>query len=521
LVGSAGSGKSTIAATIAQLARNERRLGAVVHIEYDKSEQNVAGLIGTLAYRLALSSPILYAKIAKIVEEIPDIATMSLELQFRILLSENALKDVNWSGPPLVLIVDALDECGAAEDRKDLMSALSKGFSTLPGFIRILITSRPEADIERAFQEHATVHPYYLDLEPISNLGDISMYIQQQLSEIAESQGYDPDWPGRDKIDLLVQKSEGLFIWAATACRYIQEYEPNVRLEQLLRSEPPRAKLNNLYQSVLASSGHWGNPLYARNCRDMLGLVICARRPLSRAAVDLLLGCRTDDIIAVSPGLSSVLYLSEKEPIHMFHASFIDYLTECSQGKPWCIDVQDHNRNIALRCKKFLEKELDDSNVPLNCDGGRAEALVYASRYWLEHLSLGKEATSLLDVLSELDLLPGLEVQRDLSEQQHAISQVGPHIRPHLSWNTTFIDEEHPFSGDSSLCLDGQIQQLGEHIVAGGAFSNVYLGEMQHHGKKRQVAIKVLRAFNLDKNPKEVERLIRVRQSVSNSIVVE
>ena len=44
--------------------------------------------------------------------------------------------------------MDALDECGDATSRVDLLKLLSSGeFSKLPQNIRILITSRPEKDI--------------------------------------------------------------------------------------------------------------------------------------------------------------------------------------------------------------------------------------------------------------------------------------------------------------------------------------------------------------------------------------
>jgi len=57
---------------------------------------------------------------------------MSLDFQFANLLSANALKSVEWSEGPIILVIDALDECGSKRDRKILMQALSKGFS---GFI--------------------------------------------------------------------------------------------------------------------------------------------------------------------------------------------------------------------------------------------------------------------------------------------------------------------------------------------------------------------------------------------------
>jgi hypothetical protein len=48
---------------------------------------------------------------------------------------------VGWSGGPVVVVINALDEFRSETDRKVLMQALSKAFLNLPSFIRVIVVS--------------------------------------------------------------------------------------------------------------------------------------------------------------------------------------------------------------------------------------------------------------------------------------------------------------------------------------------------------------------------------------------
>ena len=146
--GLAGTGKSTLSNMIARVMRRLHRLGTFFFFDRDIPQRNFATSIRTLAYQLAMFDTRFGAAIWQVVATNDNIAMMPLEFQFENLLSANALKSVEWSGGSIVLIIDALDECGSEADRKILMRVLSKGFSNLPSFARIMIFSRPELDIQ-------------------------------------------------------------------------------------------------------------------------------------------------------------------------------------------------------------------------------------------------------------------------------------------------------------------------------------------------------------------------------------
>jgi hypothetical protein len=221
-----------------------------------------------------------------VVETNDNIAEMPLEFQFESLLSANALKSVEWSGGPIVLIIDALDECGSEADRKILMQVLSKGFSTLPSFIRIMVVSRQEQDIQRVLGSHSHLRRYPLDIDSVTNKDDVLEYIRHRLEEIRIKNGRLGDhWPGEDKIRSLANRAGGLFIWASTACLYIESYAPNRRLSELVEKQPegnssgPFAQLDSLYETGLQSAGLWHDALFRSDCCNILGTILCARVP--------------------------------------------------------------------------------------------------------------------------------------------------------------------------------------------------------------------------------------------------
>ena len=411
--GLAGTGKSTLSTTIAQIMRRLNRLGAFYFFNRDIPQRNFATLIRTLAYQLAMFDTSFCAVISRVVATNERIAGMPLEFQFETLLSANALKSVEWSGRSIVLIIDALDECGSEADREILTQVLSKGFSDLPSFIRILIFSRQEQDIQHILGSHSHLRRYLLDIDSVANKDDVLEYLRHRLEEIRITNGRLGDhWPGEDKIRSLADRAGGLFIWASTACLYIKSYAPNRRLSELVKNQPeghssgPFARLNSLYTTGLHSAGPWHDPLFRSDCRNILGVILCARVPLSCSVIDALLKLPRDTSSWESVSrLGCVLHVSETEPIRILHPSFRDYLSERRRSQPWSINLEHHNKELALHCIELLDKELRenmcDMTLPyLSQKCTIPEAISYACKFWIEHICLVSDVTD--DIVNQI-----------------------------------------------------------------------------------------------------------------------
>lgn len=401
LYGLAGSGKSTLSTTIARTMRDLRRLGAFFYFDRDIPERNATTLIRTLAYQLALFDAQIGVQVSQIVEDHPNIAGMPLDFQFANLLTAKALGSVKWSGGPIVLVIDALDECGSEKDRAILMQALSKGFSDLPPFMRVVVVSRQEADIEDTLASHLAVHPYYLGIDSVTNKEDISEFLRHRFSEIRKKKKYLPlgsDWPGDDNIDALTKCAAGLFVWASTACLYIDSHDPRLRLNELITqqlvdtSSAPFANLDGLYKTGLQSAGSWADPLFCSDCNNIFGVVLCARIPVSCSMIDSLLALPRPCLQSISH-LGCVFRWSETEPVRILHPSFHDYLSKRCRTEAWSIDVEHHNEKLAIHCIELLDNTLQENMCGLTLPypvqkETLPDAMSYACKFWVEHICL-------------------------------------------------------------------------------------------------------------------------------------
>ncbi|KZP33641.1 hypothetical protein FIBSPDRAFT_1036166, partial [Athelia psychrophila] len=416
--GVAGAGKSTLSTTAARMMRDLDLLGAFFFFNRDLPEWNASTLIRTLAYQLAEFDPIIGARIEQIVKDTPNIANMTLAVQFAKLLSVTALGDVPWTRGPILVVIDALDEAGSTTERADLMRVLSKGVSTLPWFLRLLIVSRPERDILDHFQP-STMRREELRVDSQASRADVTAFIRNRLNETrAHNIIYLTkalrDWPGGDVIDALATLAGGHFIWAQTACQLIDESDdPKETSDGLIKHQSTGQSiesfesLHRLYKTALLSAGRWQNPSTAANFQDVLGVVICAQIPLSCLAIDALLLPRLPPLPQRLPSLQtvsrfgSVLSWSDTGPVRLLHTSFYDYLTVHAQAEPrelWAIAVEECNLNLANGCITLLEQELRENICNLDLsrpvqDESLSEPVAYASKFWISHICLITDAS--------------------------------------------------------------------------------------------------------------------------------
>lgn len=153
LHGEAKSGKSMIATTLAHFFRDQNRLGAFAFFERDvPTRNNSAMLLRTIASQLAAARPSIAESIASLIKERPFIGQSTFAHQFTELILKPLQQESLQSEGPLIIVIDALDECGSSMSRSTLLSVLAEQSSKLPSFVRIVITSRPARDILDVFR---------------------------------------------------------------------------------------------------------------------------------------------------------------------------------------------------------------------------------------------------------------------------------------------------------------------------------------------------------------------------------
>jgi energy-coupling factor transporter ATP-binding protein EcfA2 len=149
LTGTAGSGKSSIAHSIAQLYDEQKRLGSsYCFSKTDLTIRNPQNLFSTIARDLCDHDPQFKSALWGVVKDNRALRTSTspLEQLERFIIEPS--KHLDPIGP-LIVVIDALDECGDPLSRQPLLRAISKQVSenALPRNLRLLITTRPESDI--------------------------------------------------------------------------------------------------------------------------------------------------------------------------------------------------------------------------------------------------------------------------------------------------------------------------------------------------------------------------------------
>ncbi|ENH73556.1 hypothetical protein FOC1_g10001095 [Fusarium oxysporum f. sp. cubense race 1] len=166
LNGMAGTGKSTIARTVAHTRSKRGDLGASFFFKRGEIDRgNLNKLMSTLAHQLALSIPGVAFFIKKTLDANLAIVGKSVKKQFEKLiqepLSEVAATPIALSS--VVMVIDALDECDQEADTRLLINIFSQA-KTLRPHLRVFLTSRPELPIRLGFTRSA--------LKNRNNIGD-------------------------------------------------------------------------------------------------------------------------------------------------------------------------------------------------------------------------------------------------------------------------------------------------------------------------------------------------------------
>ena len=396
--GLAGSGKSTLTTTIANIFRDFGQLGAFLFFNRDVVERSdPTTVIRTLAHQLSVSDPRIGAAVRTIIERNPNMLMSSLPRQFHKFI----LEPISQSQPltsTIVIVIDSFDECGTTEERETLLGVLAQDFSDLPITVRTIITSRPESDICNAFESRHHIITYELDITLPSNSNDILLYFRHRMSRLCHKNKnlhLGADWPGEEALLKLVQRACGLFVWASTASRFIDGYAPKNRLAMILQrvgASDAENSLDSLYITALESSGLWTDDDFVQDFRDILGTVLVARQPLSSAAIDALLQRPESTPSSHTISLLASL-LQHTRTVRVLHPSFADFLTTKNrcEREIWYFEPPTCNRNLVIHCLHRMDAVLQQNmcNMSLSVDLNTEtlpEDISYSCLFWIDHI---------------------------------------------------------------------------------------------------------------------------------------
>ena len=420
LNGLAGTGKSTIAQTFAEMCFADGKLGASFFCSRDFDDRsNLRSIFPTLAFQLAHQYPPFRQQLLSVLKKSPDVGRETLCSQMEKLI----VGPFQATKIQTLIVIDALDECRDEEPASAILSILSRYVDKIP-FIKFFITGRPEPRIRSGFRlESLRPHTDVLKLhevEPSSVDHDIKLFLRARFVEIAKNRSdysFVEDWPGPQNIDILCKKAAGFFIYASTVVKFVASHldPPDERLD-LIVSLPQdtyhegRLGIDLLYTQVLSQaflSVDLHNHKHYSCFRSVVGAVLFILHPLPiNTLSDLLMNCGTPSRIFTSlRTLHSVLLVpdSTEGPVRIFHKSFPDFLTDpqrCTNHQ-FFIDPPTHHKELLLSCLSIMKDNLKrnicklDNHAILSMVEDLStlrtthisDALKYACKFWTGHLA--------------------------------------------------------------------------------------------------------------------------------------
>jgi len=317
LYGFAGTGKSALAQTLAELLKTKGQLLASFFFSRTSGSNCSDGnaIIPTLVYQLTLAFPEIRPHIEAYISKDPAIFQKSRTAQMHHLFiqpllqcfpavtapkSESPATPIERKRSPFslkkylkkiseepqtptsqpssgdfrhVIIVDGLDECRGQEIQCDILKVIADAIPQLPFPIKFLVASRPESYLKQFFDHHlsssgALIPRIDLSLDQdVRN--DIRKFLVKEFQEIRRvhplRRYLDSSWPTQEDIEKLVDESSLHFIYASTVIRHIRSPKdrPDKRLTNILSMTPgvpilpstlkAFTQLDSLYTHVFSS----------------------------------------------------------------------------------------------------------------------------------------------------------------------------------------------------------------------------------------------------------------------------
>jgi hypothetical protein len=451
--GSPGVGKSTIASSLVSRLEERGRLGASMFFKRDDATLSDPGAVWrTIAFDLAESDPVVARRlVTNLQEKKVNPGRPDIELHFKYMIddplrykeataafddterhaeapatdqergnlgtgtSDQVVKrldngDTSKRLHPVV-VLDALDECGSvcsqSAQRKIFLSSIVN-WSRLPALFKLVITSRDHG-ISQAFRnvcDHIVLCTG--DLVNSDANHDVEKFLSRRFGEItALYPSLPPTWPERSVIAQLTALAAGLFIWADTVIRFIEQGVANEQLDLLLASRFREGgdRVNVLYAQILHLS--------FKNCKSdihekftaVVGAVVLAKAPLRRVDLGHFVGTLENEasLDFILRKLSSVISIGDKDNIiRVCHLSFTDFICNSTPlSKPFAVSRSLQSEVIALNCLRVMNRELKFNICGLETSylrndeyqdlSSRIEkmipvALSYSCRFFIDHL---------------------------------------------------------------------------------------------------------------------------------------
>jgi WD40 repeat protein len=392
-----GWGKSAVAARLAHAGR--ARVMAVHFCKYDRPQtRDASWVLRTVAFQMATQLGEYRELLLKRAQDGLDLNSLSPAELFHELLA-NPLSFVIEGGRSAsdrhLIVIDALDETLDTRGRSELVSLLAGEFDKLPPWLGLVVTSRPEAPIQRQFARHGVL---LLSAADPRNLADLRNYAAQWLQRLPIAAA-----DQHATLESVLTAADGNFL-------YLRQLQAGLEtgvftLTQLGQVSQLPSGLARLYerwfQHRFADIAH-----YEQKLRPLFELLLAAREPLPLTLAAAALAWDAYGARVVDE-LGSLIKVSDGT-VTLFHKSLRDWLADPEvSGWDYCASEEEGHRRLAAALMSAYQ-DWQAAGAMLHSNAGWERlgnnGIPYVLRHLPAHLSAIGDAQTRARVLTDFAL---------------------------------------------------------------------------------------------------------------------
>jgi WD40 repeat protein len=297
-----------------------------------------------------------------------------------------------------IILIDSLDEAVTTTGTTlvKLLTQLSKSTS-LPSWVRFVLTSRPERRVLRGFEP---LKPYHLREKSDESLADVRRYVENRVDQPALQDQLRVNQQPQTLINEITRLSQGNFLYTTLL---LNDIEAGRQALDSLAALPK--SIDDIYHGFLSrfSEEDWSD-----RYKPIFGVLTVAQEPISEKQISNFTKIDSEDVrdsIRIARQFFDVeLDEQNKETYSIFHQSLRDYLLDEDRNSDfWCNEQKQHQRitNFYMVISKTWKQiqELDN----------------YAFRYLLSHLAKNDQKDEIRKLLIQFEWLQGRLFTTDVS----------------------------------------------------------------------------------------------------------
>ena len=244
-------------------------------------------------------------------------------------------------GPFWLILVDGLDEAERGFESGGVKRLLLS-LGTLPRRVRVVVTTRPDRDLERELDRlgarHLDLGSGQVDLEPLKT------YIGLRLASTATADRISPDLTPDNLVQAILDRAGGSFLVARCAIDMLAEAEAPLGRDAV-RALPSELTEYYLHFMSRLSAVAFGE-VWPTQAAPILGALAVAREPLSEEQLSAI--CRLSRGIVRGVLVKLRPYLEPTDPQarmawRLYHQTLAEFLTDAERAEEFWLSAKEEH----------------------------------------------------------------------------------------------------------------------------------------------------------------------------------